>query len=124
MNNIDSFLETWKNKSSVSKKHTRAREFDGVLVELSKSGRTNTVRLNALKTTSPKNGLASHFISWLIKEADKNKFNISLCAQPFGHYRDNGPSREQLEKWLSKYGFKAQFTYEDQLGTEMYRYHK
>lgn len=118
---VSKFLEEWK-KQTKDLDTKRGRLFgDNLEVELSESGRENTLRVNAVKSNLSYSGEATKFFEWLAQKADEYKFNVTLCAQPFGWAYEGKPSHEQLVEWVSRFGFKSSFTYEDGLGTEMVR---
>lgn len=119
-NNIENFLKVWE-KETTESTDGRARIFGSVEVELSKSGRENTIRVNSVRSLEYKKGEATAFFKWLAAKADEYDFTVTLCAQPFGWNSGDLPTHDQLVKWVSKFGFKTWFTYPDGNGTEMYR---
>jgi len=121
--NIDTFLKQWLKKSTKLDTSER-REYHNLEVQLSKSGHYNTLRVNALKSKDPKKGHATKFMKSLIKEANKNKFDIELCAQPWGHSFEDVPTKDVVREWLLKLGFKIKFEYPDKEGYEMVYKHK
>ncbi len=116
--NIDTFLSNWENKSEEIP-NTSRRLYNELEVTLSKSGRYNTIRLNALKSKDKKNENATKFMRWLIKEANKGKFDITLCAQPWGYSFEELPKKEKLRDWYLGFGFIVKWEMPDNNGYEM-----
>lgn len=125
MTNIESFMNTWE-VNSKPLPNKLLRQFNNLEIGMSISGRTNTVRLNHLKSLKKNEGYATKFIKWLVKEADKNNFHVTVCAQPFGPYYLDGDNldKELLKTWFEKYGFEVKFLYPDNAGYEMERWYK
>lgn len=123
MNATDAFLKDWESNSSVSEKNDKIRTNGNLEIKLSKSGRENTIRLNYLKSTKPKNGEATKFMKWLTKQADKHQVTLTLCAQPVGYSwnKDELPNKDKLKQWTERLGFKVKFQYPDSEGYEMVR---
>lgn len=115
---IDIFLANWVNMSE-KQPDTSTRLYNDLEVTLSKSGRDNTVHLNALKSRDQKKGKATKFIKWLTKEARKGDFDITLCAQPWGHNFEDTPKKERVRDWLLGLGFTVKWEYPDEEGYEM-----
>ncbi len=121
--NIESFLKDWEaNTTELEGPLTQSRRLykDVLEVQLTKSGRDNTVRINANKSLEKKKGHASKFLKWLVKEADKGKFELSACVQPWGHSFEKTPSADVLKNSFAKLGFSVRFEYPDE-GFEMVR---
>lgn len=118
---IDTFLEQWSN-STVEIPNSSTRLYNEILeVQLTKSGRDLTVRLNSLKSRKQKKGHSNKFLKWLTREADKNHFILSVCVQPWGYSFESSPSKEDLKKWFARNGFTVKWEYPNKQGYEMER---
>lgn len=121
---IDTFLEEWNDSTVAITSELawdRRLHQDVLEVHLTKSGRDNTVRLNALKSNEQKKGHSSKFLKWLTKEADEGKFILSVCVQPWGYSFESSPSKENLKDWFERHGFVVKWKYPDEKGYEMER---
>lgn len=128
MSTVDTFLNHW---NTVSDKATvvettigssKSRKFNNVLVELSKSGRNNVLRVNLLTSLVKGKGNASSFIKWLNGQADKHDFVISMCAQSVSTAgQESDMKKDQLVGWVKRHGFKVRYEYPDEAGVEVAR---
>jgi hypothetical protein len=118
----DKFLTDWANNTEQSTTHPHRRVFMGCEIVLQESGRSNTVRLSALRAQEPRKGAGTKFLKWLGKQADKHGFDLTMAAQPWGHSFEPLPSKEKVLEIARKTGFEIQWQYPDQQGWEMVRY--
>jgi len=118
---IDTFLENWVKNTETLEYCSRRLYNDIMEVHLSKSGRTNTLRINAIKSRECEKGHATKFIKWLIRQANQHNFNLTTCAQPWGHSFESIPSKEVVRDLFLKHGFKIKWQYPDEKGWEMAR---
>lgn len=119
---IDTFLNIWNDNTTEIADQPRLRLYKDVLViQVSKSGRPNTVRLNELKSKAPRKGHSSRFLKWLTAEADKGKFTLTACVQPCGYSFESSPSKEDLKNWFIRNGFTVKWEYLEKIGYEMER---
>ena len=121
---IDTFLKSWNDSTTeiTNALGNNRRLYNDVLeIQLTKSGRANTVRLNSLKSVDKKKGHGSKFLKWLAREADKGKFALTVCVQPWGHSFESSPSKDVLKDWFARNGFTMKWEYPDEKGYEMER---
>lgn len=122
MNNIDTFLNEWNSRTTNVEGNKYNRQHGNLIIQLSKSGRTDVVRLNYLRSSETNKGEASKFIDWLNTQSDKFGFAISVCAQSLTTYGGGRSLRkEQIVGWLKKHGYKVRYEYPDGTGVEMGR---
>lgn len=122
---LTSFLERWnKSTTEIGGLANNRRLYREVLeIDLVKSARSNTLRLNALKSKKRRKGHSSKFMKWLIKQADRGDFMVTACVQPWGYsFEQSTLSKDALRDWFIKYGFKVVWEYPDGKGYEMIRY--
>jgi hypothetical protein len=121
MSSLDDFMVEWNTRPSGTPLNKRARLFDNVLeIEVSVSGRPNTLRINSIRSLKLKSGKVSQFLNWITKRADKGKFTLRLAAQPFGWNKDELPQAGKLKEIVERFGFKVEYEYPDN-GYEMIR---
>lgn len=125
MNNVDEFLNAWVKQTTAVEYDANIRRYGNMLVQLSKSGRFSTVRVNFIKSAARRQGEASAFLNWLNEQADKYDFAVTMCVQPVVIFGDETALRkDQLLSWVKKYGYKVRYDYPDGNGTEVARVSK
>lgn len=119
---VENFLATWNENSDTIENSKRKRLFNVFEVELSKSGRQNTVRLNSIRSTARKSGELKNLMKWLVKQADKNSVTLSMACQSFGFSwdQDELPTTDKLREIAERHKFKVKWEYPDG-GYEMAR---
>ena len=125
MTTVDTFLNSWGQNSKPEQSplvNPRARVFNNLHVELSKSGRDeNTVRINHIKSFKRQSGELKKFLQWITNEATKNKFVLSMAVQPCNNHYEEPVPKEKLKEVARRYGFEVHFEYPDGRGYEMRR---
>ena len=120
---VDQFISEWKSASRAVDGQPRKRLYgDSLHVEISPSARTNTVRINSIKSINYGSGELKKLLTWLTKRASKHDIVLTLSAQSFGWNRDDLPSNDKLKEIVERYGFKLKFVYPDNDGYEMVKH--
>ena len=122
MKTINDFMDTWNKRDNTETDDSHSKIFNKLEVELSKSGRNDyTIRINYITSKTRRKGELKKFLSWITKQADLNKFDLSMAAQPCGRHYEDLPKKEKLKEITEKYGFVEKFEYPDGIGYEMTR---
>ena len=126
MQSIENFLEIWNKRDLAQTRsllaNSKARVYNNLNVTLTKSASNDyTVRINYIESIKRRKGEMKKFLQWLIAQADKGGFNLSMAVQPAGRHYEDTPSKEKLKEITERFGFTVRFEYPDGLGYEMMR---
>jgi len=122
MQSIDTFMADWSSRQDAPAHTSRAKIYEHLLVELTKSARDNkTVRINHIKSTYNRSGDLRTFLKWITGEADQKSFSLTMAVQPSGRHFEDAPNKDKLKTVAEKYGFRVKFEYPDNQGYEMER---
>ena len=126
MQAIDTFLETWNKREAPAESpltNTNSRKYNGLDVVLSQSARNGrTVRINHIVSNKRRKGELKKFLRWIVAQADKGDFDLTMAAQPINRHYEDGISKDKLKETAEKVGFEMRFEYPDELGYEMIRH--
>lgn len=119
MQSIDNFMTEWSKREAASS-NLRAKIYNGLHIEISRSSRNNsTIRINHIRTTNPKKGELKKFLKWITTQATKGQFNLSMAVQSTGRHFEDTPPKDKLKSIAESFKFSVRYEYPDKIGYEM-----
>ncbi len=115
---VESFIKEWEAISVISAK-SGVRVFNNVEAKVVKTGWDNTVKLQSVRSLSPKQGNATSLVKKINELAKTHNVIIRLTAQNLNPWKQSSMNRNEICNWFKKNGFKPLFTWPDNTGVEM-----
>lgn len=114
---VDSFIKEWEKVSTVG--NAGKRVFGNVEARLAVTGWDNTVKVQGVRSLTPKQGNATALFKKLTALAKAHNITLRLTAQNMTPWKQGSMNRGEIVRWLNKNGFKRFYEWPDGFGTEM-----